>query len=70
MSAFDLFQVIVLQFIDYVLIYTRNTFMLIMTFRTQTLYALAVPLGRKMANIQNLLLTAFVTGKIDLKRYL
>ena len=44
--------------------------MLMMTFRTQTLYALAVPLGRKMANIQNLLLTAFVTGKIDLKRYL
>ena len=41
-----------------------------MTFRTQTLYTLAVPLGRKMANIQNLLLTAFVTGKIDLKRYL
>lgn len=44
--------------------------MLMMTFRMQTLYALAVPLGRKMANIQNLLLTAFVTGKIDLKRYL
>lgn len=44
--------------------------MLMMTFRTQILYALAVPLGRKMVNIQNLLLTAFITGKIDLKRYL
>ena len=41
-----------------------------MTFRTQILYALAAPLGRKMANIQNLMLTAFITGKIDLTRYL
>lgn len=44
--------------------------MLMMTFQTQILYALAAPHGRKMVNIQNLLLMAFITGKTDLKRYL
>ena len=44
--------------------------MLMMTFQTQILYALAAPYGRKMVNIQNLLLMAFITGKTDLKRYL